>query len=312
MTTTLDVARAARRAGVREVTVIALESPEEIPADPEEIAEAEREGITILYRRGPHRFVGDDRVRGLETIVVESVFDREGRFAPTFLPGTEEILPADSVILAVGQTADLSLLGEVALEQTPQGTVRVDPTTLQTSHPKIWAGGDVAKGPRNLIDAIADGQRAATAIHAALGHARPASPRAIEISTRPGFRRLDSGYDAIPRVEVPRTPTDRRIGFAEVEVGFDETDATLESLRCLRCFDNIMLDPELCILCGLCVDICPTDCITIVRADRIGAGAETQSALLLEEDRCIRCALCVNRCPPSALSMVYAREVERA
>ena len=292
--------------------MIALESPEEIPADPEEIAEAEREGITILYRRGPHRFVGDDRVQGLETIVVESVFDREGRFAPTFLPGTEEVLPADSVILAVGQAADLSLLGEVALEQTPQGTVRVDPTTLETSHPKIWAGGDVAKGPRNLIDAIADGQRAAAAIHAALGDARPASPRAIEISIRPGFRRLDSGYDAIPRVEVPTTPTDRRIGFAEVEVGFDETDATLESLRCLRCFDNIMLDPELCILCGLCVDICPTDCITIVRADRIGAGAETQSALLLEEDRCIRCALCVNRCPPGALSMVYAREVERA
>jgi formate dehydrogenase (NADP+) beta subunit len=312
MTTTLDVARAARRAGVLDVTVIALESPDEVPADPEEIAEAEREGITILYRRGPHRFVGDDRVRGLETIGVESVFDRDGRFSPTFLPGTEEVLPADSVILAVGQAADLSLLGEVALEQTPQGTVRVDPITLQTSHPKIWAGGDVAKGPRNLIDAIADGQRAAAAIHAALGDARPASPRAIEISIRPGFRRLDSGYDAIPRVEVPTTPTDRRIGFAEVEVGFDETDATLESLRCLRCFDNIMLDPELCILCGLCVDICPTDCITIVRADRIGVGAETQSALLLEEDRCIRCALCVNRCPPGALSMVYAREVERA
>jgi ferredoxin len=187
--------------------------------------------------------------------------------------------------------------------------VRVDPITLQTSHPKIWAGGDVAKGPRNLIDAVADGKRAAAAIHAALGNARPASPLAIEISIRPGFRRLDSAYDAIPRVEVPTTPTDRRIGFAEVEVGFDETDATLESLRCLRCFDNIMLDPALCILCGLCVDICPTDCITIVRADRVGAGAETQSALLLEEDRCIRCALCVNRCPPGALSMVYAREV---
>ncbi len=143
-----------------------------MPADPEEIAEAEREGITILYRRGPRRFVGDGRVQGLETIVVESVFDPDGRFSPTFLPGTEEVLPADSVILAVGQAADLSLLGAVTLEQTPQGTVRVDPITLQTSHPKIWAGGDVAKGPRNLIDAVADGQRAAAAIHAALGGAR--------------------------------------------------------------------------------------------------------------------------------------------
>ena len=94
MVTTLDVARAAVRAGVLDVTVIALESPEEIPADPEEIAEAEAEGITILYRKGPHRFVGEGgRVTGLETIDVESVFDDQHRFNPTFLPGTEAVLP---------------------------------------------------------------------------------------------------------------------------------------------------------------------------------------------------------------------------
>jgi NADPH-dependent glutamate synthase beta subunit-like oxidoreductase len=310
MTTTLDVARAAMRAGVRSVTVVALESADEIPADPEEIEEAEREGITIVYRQGPHRFVGETRVTGLETIAVESVFDADGRFAPTFLPGTEAVIPADAVILAVGQGADLGLLGDVELERTPQGGVRVDPDTLQTSDARIWAGGDVAKGPRNLIDAIADGQRAAGAIHAALsGLAAGPSEVRIEIGRRPGFRRLDSGYDAIPRVGVPTTPTDRRVGFAEVEVGYDEQEAQLEALRCLRCFDDIMLDPGLCILCGLCVDVCPPNCITIVRADRIGAGTAAQSALLLDEDRCIRCALCVNRCPPGALSMVHAREV---
>ncbi len=103
MTTTLDVARAARRAGVLDVTIIALESPDEIPADPEEIDEAEREGIRIVYRRGPHRFVGNGRVTGLETIAVTSVFDAEGRFAPTFEPGTEAVMEADTVILAVGQ-----------------------------------------------------------------------------------------------------------------------------------------------------------------------------------------------------------------
>ena len=314
MTTTLDVARAAVRAGVRDVTVVALESPEEIPADPEEIAEAEAEGVSILYRRGPQRFIGEGRVTGLETIAVESVFDAQGRFAPTFRPGTEDVLPADSVILAVGQVADLGLLGDVTLDLTPQGTVRVDPATLRTSHPSIWAGGDVAKGPRNLIDAIADGRRAAAAIHQALSGGRSpatgpdAQPR-IEIRGRPGFRRLDSGYDAIPRVHVPTTPTDRRVGFAEVETGYDGEQAQREGLRCLRCFDNIMLDPSLCILCGLCVDVCPTDCITIVRADRLGVGAANQSTLLLDEDRCIRCALCVNRCPPGALSMVHAREV---
>ena len=313
MTTTLDVARAARRAGVLDVTVIALESPEEIPADPEEIEEAEREGIVIRYRTGPHRFVGDGHLTGLETIAVESVFDTGGRFAPTLIPGTESVLPADTVILAVGQTSDLDLLGTLDLERAPQGTVRVDPATLRTSHPRIWAGGDVAKGPRNLIDAVADGKRAAASIHAASAPASPplAAARAMRLQELPGFRRVSSGYDAIERVAVPVVPTDRRVGFAEVEVGFDEADATLEALRCLRCFDNVMLDPALCILCGLCVDVCPTDCITIVRADRIGAGSEAQSALLLDEDRCIRCGLCVNRCPPRALSMVAAREVAR-
>jgi ferredoxin len=194
--------------------------------------------------------------------------------------------------------------------------VRVDPETLRTSHPAVWAGGDVAKGPRNLIDAIADGQRAAASIHQVLAGggaaAAHSSDRRIEISLRPGFRRLDSGYDAVARVDVPMTPTRRRVGFAEVETGYDEDEAQRESLRCLRCFDNIMLDPSLCILCGLCVDVCPTNCITIVRADRIGVGSATQSALVIDEDPCIRCALCVNRCPPGALSMVHAKEMARA
>jgi len=71
----------------------------------------------------------------------------------------------------------------------------------------------------------------------------------------------------------------------------------------------VMLDPELCILCGLCVDVCPPNCITIARADVVGLGTAAQSVLLLDEDLCIRCGLCVNRCPPGALSMVHAKEL---
>jgi formate dehydrogenase (NADP+) beta subunit len=308
MVITLDVARAAVRAGVVDVTVVALESPEEIPADPEEIAEAELEGITIVYRKGPHRFVGDGtRITGLETIDVESVFDADHRFNPTFKPGTESVIPADTVILAVGQTADLSVLGGLELEQF-RGCIKADPATLRTSHPRIWAGGDVAKGPRNLIDAIADGQRAAAAIHSG-ADAPPVESVRVELSTRPGYRRLSTGYDGIARQHIPATPSDRRIGFGEVEVGYSATDAWREALRCLRCFDNVMLDPSLCILCGLCVDVCPPNCITIVRADVAGVGTESQSVLLLDEDTCIRCGLCVNRCPPGALSMVHAKEL---
>jgi formate dehydrogenase beta subunit len=309
MTTTLDVARAARRAGVLDVTIVALESPEEIPADPEEIDEAEREGIRIVYRQGPRRFVGDARVTGLETIAVTSVFDADGRFSPTFEPGTEAIIEADTVILAVGQAADVDFLADVEVARTGFGGVRVDPESLRTSDPRIWAGGDVARGPRNLIDAIADGRRAAASIHGALTGALPTSTHEIRVELRRGFRRLDSDYDAIPRQPVPATPTDRRVGFGEVETGYDEQHARLEGLRCLRCFDNVMLSPELCILCGLCVDVCPTNCITIARADHVGLGEEHQSVLLLDEDLCIRCGLCVNRCPPGALSMVHAKEL---
>jgi NADPH-dependent glutamate synthase beta subunit-like oxidoreductase/ferredoxin len=309
MVTTLDVARAAIRAGVLDVTVIALESPEEIPADPEEIAAAEAEGITILYRTGPHRFVGEHgRITALETIDVASVFDDEHRFSPTFVSGSERLLAADTVILAVGQTADFEGLSDADLQISGAGVV-VDPATLRTSNPRIWAGGDVAHGPRNLIDAIADGQRAAADIHRAFGGEPSNGGVRVELRRRDGFRRLSTGYDAITRRPIPATPTNRRIGFGEVESGYDDRDAWLESLRCLRCFDNVMLNPDLCILCGLCVDVCPPNCISIVRADRAGLGAASQSVLLLDEDLCIRCGLCVNRCPPGALSMAHAQEL---
>jgi ferredoxin len=214
------------------------------------------------------------------------------------------------VILAVGQASDVGFLGsDLSVERTPSGGLKVDPVSLRTTHPGIWAGGDVARGSRNLIDAIADGRRAAASIHDELCGTPARNGHEIRVELRTSFRRLDSDYDAIPRQVIPAVPTDRRVGFGEVETGYDEREARLEALRCLRCFDNVMLSPELCILCGLCVDVCPTNCITIARADHVGTGSDRQSALLLDEDLCIRCGLCVNRCPPGALSMVHAREL---
>jgi ferredoxin len=249
-------------------------------------------------------------VEGLETVDVVSVFDTDGRFAPVFAEGTEEILPADTVILAVGQAPDIDFLGDLDLTRTRFGGIAVD-AELRSSDQRVWAGGDVAFGPRNLIDAIADGRRAAASMHAALSGAERAPEPAVRVTLipKPKFRRLDTDYDAIERTPVPIVPLDRRIGFAEVETGYDEGHAVLEGQRCLRCFDNIMLRPELCILCGLCVDVCPFDCISIVRADDIGAGTSAQSALVLDEDLCIRCGLCINRCPPAALVMIHAQEV---
>jgi formate dehydrogenase (NADP+) beta subunit len=320
-----DVARTAVRMGARDVKVVALESRAEMPAHEFEIEEAEVEGIELFQRRGPHRIVGATHVEGLETLDVSSVFDADGRFNPQFVEGTEKVIECDSVILAIGQAPDLSWLdaGD-GVEVSPRGTIAVDRETLATSATGIYAGGDIAFGPRNLIDAIGDGRRAAASIHRLVGGdiaaAAPAAAarsrvrKAIPVRVIP---RPVLAYDAVPRQEVPSVPTDRRIGVPEIELGYNEAQARLEASRCLQCFDNIALSTDLCILCGGCVDICPEDCIRIVPLEEI-EGLEAPgpdmpaSAMIIQEDFCIRCALCIERCPTDALSMVTWSETSTA
>jgi NADPH-dependent glutamate synthase beta subunit-like oxidoreductase len=310
-TVALDVARTAIRMGAKEVVCVALEARHEMPAHREEIEDAEVEGVRILHRLGPKRIVGGSHVEGLETLAVASVFDADGRFNPTFTEGTESVLPADSVILAIGQAPDLSWLDPLnGVEVGPRGTIAVQQDSLATSAPGIYAGGDVAFGPRNLIDAIGDGRRAAASIHqsiAGVGLAEKRFRRTLPMVTVP---RQVLAYDAVPRVEIPSVPSERRIGVPEIELGFTEDQARLEAARCLQCFFNISLDVDLCILCGGCVDICPEDCIRILPTEEIdGISVDgPASALILQEDRCIRCALCIERCPTDALSMTRWNE----
>ncbi|HET6950883.1 MAG TPA: FAD-dependent oxidoreductase [Acidimicrobiales bacterium] len=303
----VDAARTAARAGARSVTVLSLESAAELPAHEFEVHEARKEGIEFVHRRGPARIVVEGgRVVGLETIGVRSVFDAAGRFAPEFDTGDRRTFAADTVILAVGQTVDLDALGtDGAPAISSRRTIEVDPDTGATSIEGIWAGGDAAKGPRTLIDAIADGRRSAADIHRHFGGETQARApgRMVQLQQ---FHRLDDTYDRWQRVDPPTIPTGRRIGLAEVESGFTEQQARCEASRCLRCFANILLDVERCVLCALCSDVCPYDLISLVPAEEVGeiAGASPGgTALLLDEDRCIRCALCIERCPTDALSM---------
>lgn len=303
---TFDAARAALRMGAREVRVVALEARHEMPASEFEIEETEQEGIAIQHRLGPKRILGETHVEGLETLDVSSVFDPDGRFNPQFIEETKKSIPCDSVILAIGQAPDLSWLQpEDRLEVSPRGTLAVNPETLATSAPAVYAGGDVAFGPRNLIDAIGDGRRAAASIHRALNGEGAVPGRVRRLLPLTPISRPVLEYDAVPRVDVPSVATERRIGVPEIELGYTEEQARLEGARCLRCFDNIELDVDLCILCGGCVDICPEHCIRILPVEEIdGVGApEPASALIIQEDYCIRCALCVERCPTDALWM---------
>jgi NADPH-dependent glutamate synthase beta subunit-like oxidoreductase len=305
MTLSIDAARSARRAGADQITVISLESREEMPAHDFEVAEAEHEGITFIHRRGPATIlVEDGRVVGLETIGVKSVFDENGRFAPVFDQTDHARHEADTVILAIGQAIDLDALGPAGPEIGPRRTIHVDPSTGATSLPDIWSGGDAAKGPRTLIDAIADGRRSAAAIHRSFGRELPEQHPGRMVQLRQ-FHRLVDTYDRNDRVEVPTLETGRRVGLAEVELGFTEQQARCEAARCLRCFANIMLDVGKCVLCALCSDVCPLDLISLVPGEEVlgSDGGSAGTALLLDETRCIRCALCIERCPTDALSM---------
>jgi ferredoxin len=303
MTEAMDVARTAARSGAKQITVMTLESREELPASDFEVEEAENEGIKFVNRRGPARIVAENgRVTGLETIKVLSVFDDEGRFSPTFDQDDKEILAADTVILAIGQAIDVDALGDDGPEISPRRTIQIDQDTLATSLPKVWAGGDAARGPRTLIEAIADGRRAAAGIHQAFGGTADERESGTMVQLRQ-FHRLDDVYDRIGRVDVPTLATDRRIGLAEVETGFTVDQARCEAKRCLRCFANILLDVSKCVLCALCADVCPLDLISLVPSEEVAPGLPGGTALTLNETSCIRCALCIERCPPDALSM---------
>jgi formate dehydrogenase (NADP+) beta subunit len=302
MTEAIDVARSASRAGAREVTVISLESRDEMPAHDFEVEEAQHEGISFVPRRGPARIVAESgKVTGIETIGVTSVFDADGRFAPVFDDTDRQVFDADTVILAIGQAIDLDALGEHGPEVSPRRTIRIDDDTGRTSTPGLWAGGDAAKGPRTLIDAIADGRRSAADIHRAFGGDEvPPQPATFVKLTQ--FHRRGDDYDRYDRLAVPTLDTGRRIGLAEVELGFTPEQARCEAARCLRCFANIILDVNKCVLCALCADVCPVDVISLVPSEELGV-APGSTVLLIDEERCIRCALCIDRCPPDALSM---------
>jgi formate dehydrogenase (NADP+) beta subunit len=303
MTEALDVARTAARAGARDIIVVSLESREEMPAHDFEIEEAEQEGIEFVHRRGPARILTDGgRVTGLETIGVTSVFDEQGRFSPTFAQDDRLAFDADTVILAIGQAIDLDALGGDGPLISPRRTIQVDPETGATSIEGMWSGGDAAKGPRTLIDAIADGRRSAADIHRYFG-GDAAPPRPGRMVQLKQFHRLDDVYDRWQRVDVPTLETGRRIGLAEVETGFTPEQARCEAARCLRCFANILLDVERCVLCALCADVCPVDVLSLVPSEELYPDRPGGTALLLDETKCIRCALCIERCPTDALSM---------
>lgn len=326
----LDVARAARRLGAtQEVHCLVVEDRSEMLADPIEVAEAEEEGIVIHHHFAPKRILGaNGRAVALETLNVARAFDERGRFNPQLTAGTERVWECDSVIVSIGQTGELAWVRpEDGLEVTPRGTLAVNRETLMTTAPGVFAGGDIAFGPRLIINAVADGQRAARGIHAYLQKVQPRLVRKGFFTTlaKREYSNVGPGRNYLrwPRRQPAALPVERRIGVAKVEIGFDEATAREQGGRCLICTINPIFDGELCILCNGCVDVCPTDClklvpITLIAGDETVAAvinlrsidAPAASAMLLDPTRCIRCGLCAARCPTEAVKMESFRFTE--
>jgi len=333
----VDISLSALRLGASEVHLVCIERRDEMPAAMEEIEEAETEGITIHAGLGPKRVAGSNgRVAGLETLRTSRVFDESGRFNPEFAPGTESLLECDTVILAIGQSANLDFLGEdTGVKVSKRGLIEVDRSNLMTSVPGIFAGGDCVFGPRLIIDSVADGKRAAVGVDEFLSGQKHADP-VIEIEVLDRHQMI-TNYMEVLRQSVPMLPLERRTGMTEVETGFDEQSAMLEAQRCLRCwintvFEGTEVDGTECILCGGCVDVCPEQCLELiplsnlefpepvltqleanpgmyeaelrgVNASELGSGQTAGSVMVKDETRCIRCGLCALRCPVNEITM---------
>ncbi|MGD0826625.1 MAG: FAD-dependent oxidoreductase [Desulfobaccales bacterium] len=290
----MDAARSARRLGASQVALVCLESREEMPASPAEVAAAACEGIEICPRQGVKRLMGrEGRVAGVQLRAVARVFDEEGRFAPVYL---EELLSerqADSVIIAVGQTAEFKFFGPgLAFDVSSRASLEADPVSLATRIPGVFAGGDLISGPGTAVAAFAAGRRAALAMDCYLqGRALPeVLPPVASRSTALVVATADVA--PAPRQEMAQlNPEERlRLPAAEVEQGFTPDLARQEAARCLACtcsqcvknctfLQHYVQDyppteqglvrlleergeaepliPYSCHICGLCEAVCP-------------------------------------------------------
>jgi NADPH-dependent glutamate synthase beta subunit-like oxidoreductase len=275
--TAMDAARTARRLGASDAVVIYRRTRERMPAHAFEVTEAEEEGVELRWLQTVKSF------KAGELTVERMELDEDGFPQPT---GETETLPADSLVLALGQESDLSLLEGVAGIAARDGVVEVGPN-MMTGHPGIFAGGDMVPAERTVTVGVGHGKRAARHIDEWLSGVDPAPARRSEPI---GFEELNPWYysDA-PRVEQPRLEAARRAsGFAEVVQGLDAGNALFEARRCLSCGN--------CFSCDNCYGVCPDNAVI-----KLGAPGERYA---IDLDYCKGCGICAEECPCGAIEMV--------
>ena len=271
--TALDVARTAKRLGAEESVIVYRRTREKMPAHEAELEEALQEGVLV-------KWLSTIREAGESSITVEKMtLDDKGMAQPT---GEFETLQADSVVLALGQDVDLSLLDGVPGLTIEGGVVKVD-GNMMTGHPGIFAGGDMVPGERTVTVGIGHGKLAARNIDAWLRGETWTHPPRPELAT---FDKLNTWYytDA-PHAHRPVLDMLRRQStFDEVVGGFDPATAQFEARRCLSCGN--------CFECDNCYGVCPDNAVI-----KLGAG----NRYAFNYDYCKGCGLCVTECPCGAI-----------
>lgn len=241
----IDVAMTARRCGAQNVSIACLETETEMPADKSEIEEALAEGVVVLPSLGPSRIIGENgRITQLDMVECSSVFDENGNFCPCFNTENLECLPADQIILAVGQAADLSFIGQTPAISVRNNLIVTDETTMATSLPKVFAGGDVAASSGTVIQAIAAGRRAATAIDKSIGGTGAIDDGVGQETRMPKqYIGSDEKFASFSREQMPQCdPITRCQGFTEIRAGFSDSQAKREAGRCLQCDLRLFID----------------------------------------------------------------------
>ena len=262
----IDAARSARRLGSEAVTVLYRRSEKEMPAYAEEITDAKEEGIRFSYLSAPIRILSENgKVRGIECIKNElGPPDEGGRRRPVPMKGSEFIIECDSVIPAIGQRIDTSCAEKEAdLKITRRGAFEVNPHTMQTSVPYVFAGGDAVSGPATVIEAVAAGHRAVSAIEKFLNKeeigANNYSPLSEELADTPqptcgDWQTISPKIPKEDRVVSRHRSAEQRIlSFDEADLNFSEEDAKKEAARCLNC--------GVCCECMECVKVCEAKAI---------------------------------------------------
>ncbi len=347
--TAIDAARTSLRLGADEVILLYRRTRKEMPANNMEIDAAEEEGVKMEFLAAPVNVNVDDKGRMASLTCIRMELgepDESGRRRPVKIEGSDYTLECDWVVSAIGQEPDLDgVESDKAIKTTRWKTIEASDGTFQTDHPGVFSGGDVVTGPADAIDAIAAGRIAARAIdkYIKTGVAEPLAPR-FE-SRRDNFHKITA--DDLPellkeeRHGMPEMSVQKRIHtFEEVELGYDDKTAKIESLRCAECgcdvglsctlqdycseyevdqtrfvgdFNRykvdtrhpfIKIDSNKCIRCGRCVTTC-SEILNVSALGFVNRGFRTivKPALekALQETNCVSCGNCIDVCPTGAL-----------